>query len=250
MKNSIRRTLQVLQIAVFSFSIGFLTGYDRGHEIGFSGVMDDITDGEEFIYDFPELPPNFEVPYPEYALPGEEITDEELDELLENFLGEDEESFHIEDYGNWDHLIEAKLSKDTECLAKNIYFEARDREAGGRLAVAMVSVYRMESNRYPDTMCKVVWQKNKNRRGKMVAQFSWTLDGLSDRPVEKDAWIKAQVAAIWVMAYKDTLIKYNYLDGAMHYHADYVNPPWNWNKLTLVRQMEVHKFYRTAVAKN
>ena len=250
MKNSIKRALFVLQIAVIVFAAGFLAGYDRGHDVGGVIIETPAEWNDEWM---PLIEDEYwgEVPLPEDAITGEEITDEEIDKLLENFLGEGKkEPFHIEDYGNWDHLIEAKLSKEAQCLAKNIYFEARDRQAGGRLAVAMVSVYRVESKRYPNTMCNVVWEKHKNRKGKMVAQFSWTLDGLSDRPVEKSAWKKAKAAALWVMAYKDTLIKYNYLDGATHYHANYVDPPWNWNKLTLVRQMEVHKFYRTTVAKN
>lgn len=59
----------------------------------------------------------------------------------------------------------AKLPRDVECLAKNIYFEARGESLRGQIAVALVTINRVESTKYSDTICGVVYQKG---------QFSWT----------------------------------------------------------------------------
>ena len=53
------------------------------------------------------------------------------------------------------------------CLACNLYFEARGEEKTGIVAVAMVTLNRVNSFEYPNSICKVVWQK---------WQFSWTRD--------------------------------------------------------------------------
>ena len=53
--------------------------------------------------------------------------------------------------------------EEIDCLARNIFFEARGEEFWGRLAVAAVTLNR--SNKYDVSICKVVHEKH---------QFSWT----------------------------------------------------------------------------
>lgn len=106
-------------------------------------------------------------------------------------------------------------SRELRCLALNIYFEARGEAPEGQLAVGLVSMNRVHSKRYPNSICRVVWQKR---------QFSWTHDGKSDRPREKAAWQLAQSIALAVYE------KYRILPtqsrsavditrGALHYYA-------------------------------
>ena len=57
------------------------------------------------------------------------------------------------------------------CLIQNGYHEARGESLLGIVAVTEVVLNRVDDNRWPDTVCEVVWQKN---------QFSWTTDGISD----------------------------------------------------------------------
>lgn len=59
------------------------------------------------------------------------------------------------------------------CLAANVFFEARDQDYDGRLAVMEVTQIRMDDHRYPDTICEVVHQPY---------AFSWTQDGASNDP--------------------------------------------------------------------
>jgi spore germination cell wall hydrolase CwlJ-like protein len=56
-------------------------------------------------------------------------------------------------------LPTAILDKEIRCLAKNIYFEARNEPTLGQIAVAFVTLNRVDSNQFPDTICTVVEQK-------------------------------------------------------------------------------------------
>lgn len=119
--------------------------------------------------------------------------------------------------------LSPKQAKEMHCLALNIYFEARSEPTGGQLAVAFVTMNRVQSRRYPNTTCGVVWQKR---------QFSWTHDGKSDRPREQNAWARAQMIARFIlnkyMALPEKVRRImDRTDGALHYYAPKLaNPYW------------------------
>lgn len=117
------------------------------------------------------------------------------------------------------------------CLALNIYFEARSEEPMGQLAVAEVTLNRVTSSRYPDTVCEVVWQRK---------QFSWTHDGKSDVPKDARAWDMAVRAAKLAMKHRDVVIVGNEVT---HYHADYVKPYWT-TAYERVAKVGTHIFYK------
>lgn len=72
-----------------------------------------------------------------------------------------------------------------ECLAKNIYHEARGQSKQGQIAVANVVLNRVESKKFPNDACSVI-----NQRTRRVCQFSWVCGG--KKPIhEKGAWNKA-----------------------------------------------------------
>ena len=56
-------------------------------------------------------------------------------------------------------------SREIRCLSDVIYFEARSESVIGRQAVGNVVFNRMNDSRFPNTVCKVVYQPR---------QFSWT----------------------------------------------------------------------------
>lgn len=122
--------------------------------------------------------------------------------------------------------------KQEYCLARNIYFEARNQTVEGMEAVALVTLNRVASKRYPDTICKVVWQRK---------QFSWTQDGKSDTPHEKLAWKIAKDVAASVLENYNTA-EYDFTNGAMWYHANYVKPKWR-NTMTQTATIGAHIFY-------
>ena len=67
------------------------------------------------------------------------------------------------------------MAKDVECLANNIYYEAGRESFEGKLAVAQVTINRTKSHKYPNTICGVVYQKDKIN-GKVLCQFSWVCE--------------------------------------------------------------------------
>lgn len=118
------------------------------------------------------------------------------------------------------------------CLAQNIYFEAGIESVAGKAAVARVTINRVKSPKFPDTICDVVWQRK---------QFSWTHDGKSDRiPSNGKATWEQSIAVAYDAYYVgkwDGLV-----EGATHYHADYVNPVWA-KKIRRITKIDTHIFY-------
>lgn len=145
----------------------------------------------------------------------------------------------------------ADMRGDTaNCLACNIYHEARDQSDDGQFAVAMVTLNRLRSSNFPDSVCEVVWQQGRDSRtGAMVAQFSWTLDGRPDVIEDWRAWTKAHAIAAQALEVLQTdRAAANEPDiddpsyGALFYHNDQVDPYWREAMRELIR-IDNHIFY-------
>ena len=135
--------------------------------------------------------------------------------------------------------------KSLECLALNIYHEARGESEKGQVAVALVTRNRVEDPRFPNSYCGVV------KQGRITSwapatkinecQFSWYCDGKSDRVNSMFSWEEAVRIAYEVM-YNDIV---DFTRGATHYHANYVRPYWRKDRqLTRVKIVGTHIFYR------
>ena len=118
-----------------------------------------------------------------------------------------------------------------DCMARNIYHEARGESYEGQIAVAHVTMNRVEHPYFPDSVCGVVYQNK---------QFSWTFMVKVQTPIEGRSWEDAKVIA------RDVMIG-NTVDpttGATFYHANYVNPNWaNDNNWQLSKVIGLHLFY-------
>ncbi len=121
--------------------------------------------------------------------------------------------------------------EDRVCMAKNIYFEARNESRQGQLAIALVTMQRVADPRYPNTVCGVVYDNK---------QFSWYSDGLSDRPRNQNAWTEIALLASAVLDTDTSLYDFTY--GSTHYHADYVSPYWTEYMVRLAK-IDTHIFY-------
>ena len=97
---------------------------------------------------------------------------------------------------------------EVNCLALNIYHEARNQPLVGKLAVAQVTINRVNDNRFPDTLCAVVMQGFYHNHFpiKHKCQFSWWCDGKSDKPKDKESWQKIQILAFKIKKKKKVLI--------------------------------------------
>ena len=119
----------------------------------------------------------------------------------------------------------SKAEREIKCLALNIYFEARGEPQNGQFAVAAVTMNRVKSHKFPNTVCKVVWQRR---------QFSWTHDGKSDRPRDKKAWQQAKDLAELVYSkylhfQEKTNGAWDITQGALHYYSTSISQPY-WAK--------------------
>jgi len=136
-----------------------------------------------------------------------------------------------------------KLFPQVQCMALNVYYEARGSNLADKAAVADVVLNRVNDTRYPNTVCEVVKQGLQDTNGNMrrnKCQFSWYCDGKHDRPQNQDLYVEAQGIA-WNMVEEN---KYRGItEGATHYHATYVNPRWA-PTLQLVGRIGAHIFYR------
>jgi len=134
------------------------------------------------------------------------------------------------------HKTAAEHQNALKCLAMNIYWEARSEPVAGQVAVAAVTLNRVEDRRFPNEVCKVVRQGGEIRRHR--CQFSWWCDGKKDIPLEAEAWRRANTLARLTSA---GVIE-DPTGGAMWYHADYVEPYWAEAKKQ-VTKIGRHIFY-------
>lgn len=135
-------------------------------------------------------------------------------------------------------LAQYEMEKELTCLAMNIYFESGNKSYEEKLAIATVTVNRLNSPEFPKTICAVVWQKKPNTK---KCQFSWTCDGKSDRIVNSGKYLESLRIA------RDVLLnqkKSRYIDDdVLHYHAYYIRPDWS-RHMTRVAFIGAHLFYR------
>lgn len=118
------------------------------------------------------------------------------------------------------------LERKVECLAKNIYFEARGEGRLGQLAVAHVTLNRTKSSNFPDSICEVVYQKS---------QFSWTVKPY--KIVNEDLFERIRDLAKEVLLGKTK----DPTKGAVSFHNKNVNPGWNRKQTVVIGN---HVFYK------
>lgn len=147
-------------------------------------------------------------------------------------------------FSTFGYVMYSVFTKEDEmqsltCLALNVYFEARGEPVAGQYAVAEVTMNRVASGRYPDTVCGVVHQKNwDSLRKRYVGAFSWTELSPSPQPTGEE-WERAQQIAREVYFRQHAPA----LDDALLYHATYIKPSWARGR-TPVARIGNHVFYR------
>ena len=156
--------------------------------------------------------------------------------------------------------LNRQIDEQIFCLARNIYWEARNQSKLGMIAVGRVVINRVNSNRHPNTICEVVhegptresWKTKKDETLadkdrefypiKNRCQFSWYCDGANDevrRGEEAIYELSSSIARNIVLHNKWAGI----VEGATHYHANYVNPKWGVKDKLTVR-IDDHLFYK------
>lgn len=140
-------------------------------------------------------------------------------------------------------LITARLAKQIECMADNIYYEAGIEPKIGKVAVARVVMNRVDDPRWPDTPCDVVYQGAKYsksnahlQRGR--CQFSWLCQGKRPERPDPKVYREAYEVAVEVLLHGKWQDRFK---GLTFYHGDYVNPKWPYR---FVKKVGRHLFYK------
>ena len=127
--------------------------------------------------------------------------------------------------------------RQLDCLTRNIYWEAASEPFEGKVAVAQVTMNRLESGRFGSSVCGVVYQKNVIYE-KVICQFSWACETTHKvKAVHPPLWRESEEVA------KKVLLENFRLPGlkeAIYYHADYVSPGWKKPKIDKIGH---HIFY-------
>ena len=158
--------------------------------------------------------------------------------------------------------VELEVNFDIEearCLAENIYHEARNQGTAGWLAVAAVTMNRVIDNRFPNTICEVVFQaetkeswKTKSKKDILASerifnpirhrcQFSWYCDGKSDDINNVSVYMEIMQFSRLLLT--SETVMFDITDGATFYHADSITPSWAKSKIKTI-EIGDHIFYR------
>lgn len=125
------------------------------------------------------------------------------------------------------------------CLSEALYFEARGETVKGQFAVAEVILNRVESGRFPDSVCSVI---NQGTGRRYQCQFTYTCDGRDEVIAEPGAFRRvAKVARAAIDG-----VGVDLTDGATYYHTNAVRPSWS-RRFQETARIGVHVFYRPGI---
>jgi hypothetical protein len=153
---------------------------------------------------------------------------ETLEERLKRLI-----RFNLESTGG----IKAALADTSvKCLAENVYYESRGEPLEGQLAVAHVTMTRLNEG-YARSLCGVVKQRNPNG-----CQFEWVCRSDLTQP-GGHAWTQAVGVALVTLNEGKRIG--DPTNGASHFHATHIDWQPNWKRVNnSVRQIGNHIFYR------
>jgi len=122
------------------------------------------------------------------------------------------------------------------CLTEALYFEARGETLKGQFAVAEVILNRVDSRKFPNSLCAVI---NQGTGRKHACQFSYTCDGRAEHVANRRVYNRlGKIADIMINGGNRNLTK-----GATYYHTTAVRP--NWSRVFVhTTTIGVHKFYK------
>jgi spore germination cell wall hydrolase CwlJ-like protein len=161
-------------------------------------------------------------------------------------------------------------SKDVDCLAKNIYYEAGSELEEGKVAVAMVTINRVRDGRFGRSVCSVVDQRTTRVKSIEVTETRMVQVGMFGRPEAvkqksmvvqnvdvcqfswrcmfvrkpKDAderWTASQEVAARLLKGDYATWQSKYSD-ALYFHSTAIRPAWAKQK-QIVTRTGGHIFY-------
>jgi spore germination cell wall hydrolase CwlJ-like protein len=136
------------------------------------------------------------------------------------------------------YVSAGNVDRTLDCLAMNVYKEAGGEPFEGKVAVAQVTLNRVDHPAFPKDVCAVVYQKNMIME-KVVCQFSWYCEAHNTKKPKDKIYEESYAVAKKVLLEGFRL---DSLQDALYFHAVHVNPRWPHEKITKIGN---HIFYRS-----
>lgn len=130
------------------------------------------------------------------------------------------------------------ITPEIRCLAQNIFYESRSEKDISQIAVGYVTINRITSDRYPNSICKVIKEKHGG-----VCQFSWVCHPQHVKWNEQDKqdWQKALQIAILIMTKKLP----DPTNGSLYFFDKRLSMRWTKSKkYQYVGIIGSHKYYK------
>lgn len=127
--------------------------------------------------------------------------------------------------------------KSQDCLAKNIYYEARGESDMGKIAVARVTINRAKQT--DKSVCGVVFE----RQTPKTCQFSWTCSKKRAIIADNESWNSCVAIAHQILAYDSYN---NVVKDATYYHATNIHPNWSAHMIKVGR-VDNQIFYKEKI---
>lgn len=131
-------------------------------------------------------------------------------------------------------------NNDYRCLLRAVWHEARGESFKGQLFVSKTILNRTRSERFPQSICKVVYQKY---QFSFVHQLPMNKQYVRPKTTsEKQTFRQVELASsisIWV-----DRLGVDFTDNSKYYHTTRIKPSWNYNKLEKVQTVGNHVFYK------
>jgi len=130
-------------------------------------------------------------------------------------------------------------ASEIDCLAENMYYEARNQPLVGVEAVGHVTMNRLHTHKFGSSVCAVVFAKAVDADGKEHCQFSWVCAADDYKKVREPLNLMGT-------KYMAEQIYYGHLPdntgGALYYHAVDIHPSF-FDRLSELGQIKDHVFF-------
>ena len=141
-----------------------------------------------------------------------------------------------------DSMPAASGDRQWQCLTEALYFEARSETLEGQFAVGEVILNRVDSGKFPNSVCGVVTQGAHRLN---ACQFSYNCDGKAEYFSEAKAYARSGKLAKLLLDGRARVLT----GGATYYHASFVRPSWA-RRFTQTAQIGRHIFYNAETVSN
>ena len=131
-------------------------------------------------------------------------------------------------------------NNEYRCLLRAVWHEARGESFKGQLFVSKTILNRTRSERFPQSICKVVYQKY---QFSFAHQIPMNKQYVRPKTTSEKELLKQLEVVSTVVIWLDRL-GWDFTEGSQFYHSVNVKPRWDYTKLEKIQRIGNHIFYK------